>query len=960
MTVLVLIGLIVAVAVLWQRVGELRTRVAVLERSGIAVPPFVTVAPEVVPTVEPLVAPVEVQAADPAPRLRPSPARIVRDTTPSLPTPPRDDVLPPIEPAPSPARTMSFEDIFGRRLPIWAGGITLAICGALIVKYSVDSGLLSPLVRVVAALLFGLGLIAGAEAARQNQDRVRDPRVAQALAGAGVATLYAGVLVATDLYHLVGPFAGFVGLAGVTLLAALLSLRFGAPSAVLGLLGGLAAPALVSTGAPDIPLLCGYLALAIGGLATLGRTQRWPWLSLFGLIGGFGWGLVMLVTTALDQASVGAIGLFLMVMGIGLPVLLFGGGRGPLVRWAGVTAAALELAALMVRNGFRPLDWALFGLLSVATVWLSTRERALRDLPGLALAIALLLMVFGSLPESPQMIAVVGGACVIFGAPAGWRVWRADGRLTDAGQIAALAAAVWLVPWVHADEPTASHLALLALVGAALAAGVAALGWTAERSGDHRFALLVGTAATLVGIAAWTALPDWLREPGLAGIAAGLLALAPRARDRRLDGIGCAFAVASAGLLVQVHSIHPMLRAWGVTGEGADLREALRWAGPAAAVALFAWRSRLPTVDRIGASGAVLLGYVALAQIVPPPWLPLIPAAAIMLIAATRLSTSAGVTAGALAGAWALVPLGRWLLGSAEAAVGEPLFVTALPDLRDVGLRLLVPALAVALLLWRNPPRLLALRRAGTIAAALLGGVAIHVGYKHLFALGSATDFVDLGLAERSSWEAALALAAVMAFRPAWRVAYALGAASLAHFAWFTILLHNPLWAEQMVGVLPLANLLLPTYGVALALLWAAGRFAALSSPAERARQIALMVLTALFALSELRQFVHGALLTGVGVTPAEDIARSVLAIGLAIGFLQWGIRARRREWRIGSLLLMLVAVVKVFLFDTAGLDGLLRIGSFAALGFSLIGIGWLYSRYLPADAVNPLPTAAA
>ena len=30
-----------------------------------------------------------------------------------------------------------------------------------------------------------------------------------------------------------------------------------------------------------------------------------------------------------------------------------------------------------------------------------------------------------------------------------------------------------------------------------------------------------------------------------------------------------------------------------------------------------------------------------------------------------------------------------------------------------------------------------------------------------------------------------------------------------------------------------------------------------------------------------------------------------------------------------------------------AGLDGLLRVASFMALGFSLIGIGWVYSRQL-------------
>ncbi len=43
----------------------------------------------------------------------------------------------------------------------------------------------------------------------------------------------------------------------------------------------------------------------------------------------------------------------------------------------------------------------------------------------------------------------------------------------------------------------------------------------------------------------------------------------------------------------------------------------------------------------------------------------------------------------------------------------------------------------------------------------------------------------------------------------------------------------------------------------------------------------------------------------------------------------------------------MLGAVAKVFLLDASGLNGLLRIASFIALGVSLIGIGWLYSRSL-------------
>ncbi|WP_174286695.1 hypothetical protein [Sphingomonas bacterium] len=45
---------------------------------------------------------------------------------------------------PAVARGFGFEDIFGRRLPIWAGGVTLAVAGFLIVKYSIDAGLLYP------------------------------------------------------------------------------------------------------------------------------------------------------------------------------------------------------------------------------------------------------------------------------------------------------------------------------------------------------------------------------------------------------------------------------------------------------------------------------------------------------------------------------------------------------------------------------------------------------------------------------------------------------------------------------------------------------------------------------------------------------------------------------------------------------------------------------------------------
>ncbi len=260
-------------------------------------------------------------------------------------------------------RKFGFEDIFGRRLPIWAGGITLAIAGMLIVKYSIDAGLVSPLVRVVSGLFFGFALIGAAELALREDERVDDPRVRQALSGAGVASLYGAILIAANVYHLIDPVTAFLGMAGVTALAMGLSLRFGAPSALLGLAGGLAAPALVGSAEPNIPLLVSYLALAVGGLSVLSKSQRWMWLGVTALTGGFGWAALLLFSGTLDAVASISLGLFILLLGIVLPLVAFSGRLGNAVRIAGSIAAAAQIAGLVATGGFALLQWGLFGLI---------------------------------------------------------------------------------------------------------------------------------------------------------------------------------------------------------------------------------------------------------------------------------------------------------------------------------------------------------------------------------------------------------------------------------------------------------------------------------------------------------------------------------------------------------------------------------------------------------------------
>ena len=865
-----------------------------------------------------------------------------------------------------------FEELFGRRLPIWAGGVTLAVAGVLIVRYSIEAGLLSPLVRFLSGLLFGAGLVTAAEVALRLEHRVRDPRVRQALAGAGIASLDASILLAVNLYGLISPMTALIGMAAITALAMALSLRFGAPSALLGLVGGLAAPALVGAGPANVPLLTLYLAITVGGLSALSRVQGWAWLGVAALVGGLGWGAALLLGGALDTASTISVGCYLLLVGSAFPLLAWPGNNGRMVRLAESVAGTAQMAALVATGDFALLNWALFGLISIATVWQTRREDGTRYLPLIGFVMTMLLLGVWPDPAPGEFALVLVATGLIYGGPLLLGLWRPAGSIVEALQLAALALAGTVLASLHfyrADGSANFALAALALVAACVPALAALLGWREpHRREDPRFALLTGSSALLVAIAAAYAAPIWSLPLLIGGIGVTLLLLSFAAEDELVDLMAYAFAAASVPLLAGA----PMFAAeWErLIGLPAGLlapvttEALLRWAGLACIAALFAWRARLDATRVIAQAVAALLAYGAAAQLLPATVLPLVPSLALLAFAAASRRVQPGAllpaltTTLALVACWAALPVSAWIAVTLLSLVGDLVFAGELPPIQDVLLRLLVPAALIVTALRIAGERVSTeARTTGMAVAPVLAALGAHVLYKQLFAIGSAEAFTSLGLAERTTWEALLALAGAAAWKLGNRpVAIALGLTTLAHFGLFTLLLHNPLWAVQAVGSIPVFNLLAPSYGLALALLWAARRFEPeFFARFERARAILQMLLVALLAFSLLRQAAEGTILSAPGLSEAEDISRSILAILLATGFLLWGTRTGSRNWRIASLLLMLGAVAKVFLLDASGLEGLMRIASFVALGVSLIGIGWLYSRSL--GELRPLPS---
>lgn len=877
----------------------------------------------------------------------------------------------PASPPPSVARQRAdagqrFENLFGRQLPIWAGGITLAVAGVLLVKYSIDAGLLSPLVRCLVGLLFGAGLIGGAEAALRHDARVRDPRVGQALAGAGIATLYAAILAAANLYGLVGPATAFVGLALVTGLAMALSIRFGAPSAILGLVGGLAAPALVGEGAPNIPLLSAYLALAIGGLTALSRRQKWMWLGVSALIGGAGWGGILILTGALDFTTSLSLGVLLLLLGVALPWVAFAGPRAALLRMGAAVVAAAQIALLVAKGGFDPLVWGFYLLLSGALCWMAWRDERLRPLPPVALTIGLLLTALWPAPPMGQFTAVLLGLAVIYALPALVRLWRAGSSMIEAGQIMAVALAGHAVTYFHyhiAGGERDGVLALLALGAAALPAAGTATGWAQPgrhgqgKQRDRRFAGLVLAAALLIAGAATIGLPEWLVPVAIAAVAAGLILLGRAAQDRLVDYGAIAFLTGAVLTLALTDSTFHQLDRLSGEPDFVPIGEALlRWGAVAGAAGLIACRMTVRGVFGVAAATAALL-YGTAAQLAPGWSLPIV--AALGLVAMTEagrwrpLLPVRGAQAAfvAIVLLWMVEPVGKWMSEAWLSIWGDPMVVGDVAPTGDAISCLAIPAALGLIALWRGPMLERVWIRRGVVAlSSIVALVAAHSLYKQIFALQDGADLVRAGLAERTLWEALLLAVGCALWR--WRglplAALAGAGAAVLHGLWYSQILFNPLTQPVAVGPWPILNLLIPAFAVLFAGLWVIERTLPLLQAAMgRAIAVARMILIILFAYASLRQLFCGTQLVGMPVGGLESICVSVLAIGIAIGFLLWGIRGRRHDWRIGSLILMIAAVAKVFLLDAAGLEGLLRIASFLALGFSLIGIGWLYSRFL-------------
>jgi uncharacterized membrane protein len=443
-----------------------------------------------------------------------------------------------------------FERYVGGRLLIWAGGIALAVAGIFLVRFSIQIGLISPPVQMAFAALFGFALIGLAEWAYRRPGALPDPRVGQSLAGAGIFVLYAAAYGSLVLHHLYGHGTAMVLMIAITGIALGLSLRHGAPTALMGLAGGFATPLLVGERHGQIIPLLFYLGLLDAALFGLAARRGWTWLAAAAALLSFGWSAALLFSAPGDAL---ATGFFVLVLAVGASLPQPGEGEGRQLAFLRPAAlGVIQLAMLVGRGDLGLPAWGLFALLSLAAFLLAGRSREYQPIPALALAAALVLLAVKAIPPAdPHLAAAGAGIALLFAAGGVGALLRRPGEALLWTAIAVVAFAGPPIV-LRTLRPELMPLAQWGLLFAAAALGPLALGVLRRGAGEADGPRLVAAegALLLLGIAAYDLVPEAFLPAAWLVIGTGAAFAAARLRDRDLTIL--AYAVAAVAALAGI------------------------------------------------------------------------------------------------------------------------------------------------------------------------------------------------------------------------------------------------------------------------------------------------------------------------------------------------------------------------------------------------------------------------
>ncbi len=336
---------------------------------------------------------------------------------------------PPAAPPPLPQPGRGLEETVGTRWVVWIGGLTLALGGFFMVRYSIDAGLLGPGVRTILGGLFALALLAAGEWTRRKEsistiEALPIANIPAILTAAGTAVAFATVYAAYALYGFLVPATAFILLGLVALGTLAAALLHGPALAGLGIVGAFVTPLLVSSDKPDFWALYVYLAIVTAAAFGLARVRLWRWLAVTTIAFAVMWtlpclqcGPSMVAPHAFHVLAGFILAALLVVCG-----LLFGppadeGQIEPIS--SGSLTAYLVGATLIVLNSFHA-DAAMitFGLLVAGSLIVAWRSDAATGAVGGAAAFVFVVFAEWAIRSNPDMLVLPGGPLLGIGPAA--------------------------------------------------------------------------------------------------------------------------------------------------------------------------------------------------------------------------------------------------------------------------------------------------------------------------------------------------------------------------------------------------------------------------------------------------------------------------------------------------------------------------------------------------------------
>jgi uncharacterized membrane protein len=456
--------------------ATLRARLDALEASGwraVPMPPPLAPAQEA----EPTAAPETTAAAEPETPFH--------ETAPSI---AEDAGAAPAAPPPLPAAVPGFEERIGTRWVVWLGGLTLALGGFFMVRYSIDAGLLGPGVRTILGGAFALALLAAGEWTRRKESTssiqvLPIANIPAVLTAAGTAVAFGTAYAAYALYDFLAPASAFILLGMVALGTLAAALLHGPMLAGLGIVAAFGTPLLVSSEKPDFWALYIYLAVVTAASFGLARARLWSWLAVTTVALALIWILPVL---KFDPPDVGpyafhAISGFVLAASLVVCGFLFGpSGEDDQVEAvsSGSLAAYLFGAALIVlASVYASAAIVVFAVLTSATLLVAWRAPAATGAVAPAAALVALVFLVWAVRVNPDMLVWPGGplpgigpsptdeavslhliVAALFAAAFGGAGFLAQGRSTNA-----------LVPVIWSASGVFTPLALLIALYARIA-----------------------------------------------------------------------------------------------------------------------------------------------------------------------------------------------------------------------------------------------------------------------------------------------------------------------------------------------------------------------------------------------------------------------------------------------------------------------------------------------------------